>query len=202
MTGEKDDEGNLLTTNPETSGRCHSAWLSMMYPRLFLARQLLREDGVIFISIDDHEVHNLRLLMNEVFGEENFVANVVWQKKQSPQRDATYFSDMHDHVLVYARCRKQNRSDPTGWERQLLPRGEEQDARYSNPDDDPRGPWQSVSLKTYSEDTFEQLEKDKVVSASQPCSTRLILNFNFASEVSAPTPKKVGTQLALHNWYL
>ncbi|MCK4471816.1 MAG: site-specific DNA-methyltransferase, partial [Anaerolineae bacterium] len=71
LTGQQDAEGNLLTSNPETSGRYHSAWLSMMYPRLFLARQLLREDGVIFVSIDDHEVHNLRLLMNEVFGEEN-----------------------------------------------------------------------------------------------------------------------------------
>ena len=75
LTGQKDAEGNLLTTNPETSGRYHSAWLTMMYPRLFLARQLLREDGVIFVSIDDHEVHNLRMLMNEIFGEENFVAH-------------------------------------------------------------------------------------------------------------------------------
>ena len=73
MTGQMDAEGNLLTSNPETSGRYHSSWLSMMYPRLFLARQLLRDDGVIFISIDDHEVHHLRMLMNEIFGEENFV---------------------------------------------------------------------------------------------------------------------------------
>jgi adenine-specific DNA-methyltransferase len=78
LTGQMDADGNLLTSNPETSGRYHSAWLSMMYPRLFLARQLLREDGVIFLSIDDHEVHHLRLLMNEVFGEENFVAHIVW----------------------------------------------------------------------------------------------------------------------------
>jgi adenine-specific DNA-methyltransferase len=77
LTGQKDAAGNLLTSNPETSGRYHSAWLSMMYPRLFVARQLLREDGVIFVSIDDHEVHNLRLLMNEVFGEENFLACIV-----------------------------------------------------------------------------------------------------------------------------
>ena len=71
LTGQQDAEGNLLTSNPETAGRYHSAWLSMMYPRLFFARQLLREDGAIFVSIDDHEVHNLRLLMNEIFGEEN-----------------------------------------------------------------------------------------------------------------------------------
>ena len=74
ITGQRDENGNGLTSNPETSGRYHSAWLSMMYPRLFVARQLLRDDGVIFVSIDDHEVHNLRMLMNEVFGEENFVA--------------------------------------------------------------------------------------------------------------------------------
>ena len=81
VTGQKDSEGNLQTSNPETSGRYHSAWLSMMYPRLFLARQLLREDGVIFVSIDDREVYNLRLLMNEVFGEENFVACICLAKK-------------------------------------------------------------------------------------------------------------------------
>jgi adenine-specific DNA-methyltransferase len=81
MTGQMDAEGNLLTSNPETSGRYHSSWLSMMYPRLFLARQLLRDDGVIFISIDDNEVHHLRLLMNEIFGEENFLSSVVWKKK-------------------------------------------------------------------------------------------------------------------------
>jgi adenine-specific DNA-methyltransferase len=84
LTGQKDGNGNLMTSNPETSGRYHSAWLSMMYPRLFLARQLLRDDGVIFVSIDDHEVHNLRRLMNEVFGDENFLATVVWQKYFSP----------------------------------------------------------------------------------------------------------------------
>ena len=80
LTGQQDAEGNLLTSNPETSGRYHSAWLSMMYPRLFMARQLLREDGVIFVSIDDHEAYNLRMLMNEIFGEENFVESFVWKK--------------------------------------------------------------------------------------------------------------------------
>lgn len=80
LTRQKDTEGNLLTSNPESSGRYHSKWLSMMYPRLFLARQLLRDDGVILISIDDHEVQNLRLLMNELFGEENFIAQLVWEK--------------------------------------------------------------------------------------------------------------------------
>src|SRR5947209_4012492 len=81
LTEQKDARGNLLTSNPETSGRYHSAWLSMMYPRLYLARQLLQEDGVIFVSIDDHEVSNLRELMNQVFGEENFVTTIIWEKK-------------------------------------------------------------------------------------------------------------------------
>lgn len=87
VTGQKDAAGNLLTSNPETSGRYHSAWLSMMYPRLYIARQLLRDDGVIFVSIDDHEIHNLRLLMNEIFGEENFIGMFVWQSKKGGGSD-------------------------------------------------------------------------------------------------------------------
>ena len=121
------------TTNAETSGRYHSKWLDMMYPRLFLARNLLKEDGAIFVSIDDHEVHNLRLLLDEIFGHENFIASIVWQKKQSPQNDATYFSDMHDYILVYARLARATKTDPNGWHRNLFPRGEEQNARYKKP---------------------------------------------------------------------
>jgi adenine-specific DNA-methyltransferase len=101
LTGQKDGDGNLLTSNPETSGRFHSAWLSLMCPRLFLARQLLREDGVILVSIDDHEVYNLRLLMNELFGEENFVAQLVWEKGR--KNDAKLFSVGHEYILVFAR---------------------------------------------------------------------------------------------------
>ncbi len=145
LTVQKDGDGNMLTSNPESSGRFHSAWLSMMYPRLFLARQLLGDDGVIFVSIDDHEVHNLRMVMNEIFGEENFVANIIWQKKFSPQNDAQYFSDNHDHILLYAK-----RKD--GWKRNLLPAPASVEERYSNPDNDPRGSWSSgdISVKTYS----------------------------------------------------
>ncbi|MBI5437842.1 MAG: site-specific DNA-methyltransferase [Nitrosomonadales bacterium] len=145
-TGQLNDDGTATSTNKDTSGRYHSNWLNMMYPRLFLARNLLKEDGVIFVSIDDHEVHNLRLLMDEVFGEENFVANVVWQKKQSPQNDAINISDMHDHILVYARRAKQDKSDTEGWQRNFLPREEEQEGRYENPDNDPRGAWTSADL--------------------------------------------------------
>jgi len=138
-TGQVDAEGNVLTSNPEASGRYHSDWLTMMYPRLFLARQLLREDGVIFVSIDDHEVHNLRLLMNEIFGEENFVTSVVWFKIFAPKNTAKYFSEDHDYVLVYARNKEI-------WRPNLLPRTDEADARYSNPDNDPRGSWASSDL--------------------------------------------------------
>ena len=138
ISGQKDNEGNLLTSKPIKNGHIHSAWLSMMYPRLFLARQLLTDDGIIFICIDDNEVYNLRILMNDIFGEENFVANIVWQKKQSPQNDAIYFSAMHDHIIVYVKRSKSTRGDPEGWECRLLPRGEKQEERYSNPDNDPR----------------------------------------------------------------
>jgi adenine-specific DNA-methyltransferase len=139
LTGQLDKEGNLLTSNPETSGRYHSAWLSMMYPRLFLARQLLREDGVIFVSIDDHELHNLRLLMNEIFGEENFINTIIWQKVFAPKNTARHFSEDHDYIVVYAR-------NSEIWLPNLLPRREETVARYQNPDNDPRGPWSSSDL--------------------------------------------------------
>ena len=102
LTGQMDAEGNLLTSNPETSGRYHSAWLSMMYPRLFLARQLLREDGVIFVSIDDHEVHHLRMLMNEVFGEENFVAQSDLERTPMAARvNQVIIVGLHEYVLVF-----------------------------------------------------------------------------------------------------
>jgi adenine-specific DNA-methyltransferase len=103
LTGQRDEAGNLLTSNPETGGRYHSAWLSMMYPRLFLARQLLREDGVIFVSIDDHEVHNLRLLMDEVFGEENFIDNIIWKKRYGGGAKEKYLVSLHEYILFYAK---------------------------------------------------------------------------------------------------
>jgi len=138
MTGQVDQKGNLLTSNPETSGRYHSAWLSMMYPRLFLARQLLQEDGVICVSIDDHEVHHLRMLLNEVFGEENYYATIAWQKKDTPSNDAKGISVTHEYVVIY------QRSD--AFTRNLLPRTEDQLANYKNPDNDPRGPWTRTTL--------------------------------------------------------
>lgn len=138
--------GKVVGKEGETLDR-HDRWLCMMYPRLFLLRQMLSEKGVIFISIDDDEVARLRLICDEIFGGANFIGNIVWQKKQSPQNDAINLSDMHDHILVYARRAKQNRNDPGGWQRNLVPRSEKHDAkRFSNPDDDPRGDWASADL--------------------------------------------------------
>ena len=146
ITGQVDSEGNRLSTNSDTNGRYHSDWLNMMYPRLKLARNLLKDDGVIFISIDDNEVANLRKLCDEIFGEDNFINNVIWEKKYSPQNDAKWFSDNHDHILVYTKNKEI-------WRPQLLPRTEEQNQRYKNFDNDPRGNWKSsdFSVKTYSE---------------------------------------------------
>ena len=151
LTGQKNGEGDYQTSKIEKSGRIHSNWLSMMYPRLALARQLLRDDGVIFISIDDHEVHNLRSLLNEVFGEENFVATVIWQKVFAPKNTARQFSEDHDYVVVYAR-------NAATWTPVLLPRSEGANARYTNPDNDPRGDWTSGDLTArnyYSEGLYE-----------------------------------------------
>jgi len=141
--GDKDETGfmtreGLFRRNSKDSGHYHSNWLSMMYPRLFLARNLLRDDGVIFVSIDDNEVHNLRLLMNEVFGEENFVASIIWQKKYAATNDAKGFSVMHDYIVVYQKSED--------FERKLFPRTEEQDKPYKNNDGDGKGLWRSDNL--------------------------------------------------------
>jgi len=149
-TGQMDEAGRMLTTNPRASGRFHSRWLSMIYPRLLLARQLLREDGVIFVSIDDNEVHHLRLVMNEVFGEENFVVQIPWQSRLSVQND-TDISVNHEYIIAYAKFRRQSErrlkeSNATEWYSASgfaaypLPLNPE---RFSNPDNDPRGPWKA-----------------------------------------------------------
>lgn len=150
-TGEKNEAGflnkqSLWKKNSKESGQYHSAWLSMMYPRLYLARNLLREDGVIFISIDDNEAANLKLLCDEVFGEENFIAEIVWQRAFSPKNDAKYLSDSNDYVLLYA---KSKRFFNVG----RLERTEAANERYKNLDNDPRGVWISdnLTVKTYSE---------------------------------------------------
>ena len=123
----------------------HDKWLCMMYPRLRLLQKLLADDGAIFISIDDNEQANLKLICDEIFGAQNFVANVIWEKKYSPQNDARWLSDSHDFVLLYA-------ENKNIWRPNLLPRTAEMDARYKNPDNDPRGAWKAAdfSAKTYS----------------------------------------------------
>jgi adenine-specific DNA-methyltransferase len=138
-TGQTDERGLRLSANADTSGRYHTNWLNMMLPRLKLARNLLSDDGAIFVSIDDHEQGNLRALCDEVFGEENFVATLIWQKVFSPKNTAKYFSGDHDYIAVYARQKEQ-------WTPQLLARSDDAVARYSNPDQDPRGPWASSDL--------------------------------------------------------
>ena len=131
----------------------HDKWLCMMWPRLHLLRELLAEDGVMFTSIDDNEQHHLRMMMDEVFGEQNFVTNVVWQKKYAPANDAKYFSDNHDFVLCYAKNRGNGKDNeiPT-WKRRLLPRTEKQDKLYKYDDHDGRGPWRTdnLTVKSYS----------------------------------------------------
>lgn len=133
----------------------HDKWLCMMMPRLKLLRDLLSEDGAIFISIDDNEQHNLRVLLDEIFGAENFLANICWQKKQSPQNDAANFSDMHDFIISYAKNRRLTTSEKEGWIRNLIPKNEKQIARYKNPDNDYRGDWASGDL-TSNKTRFER----------------------------------------------
>lgn len=147
-SGAVDELGNKYIKNMDSNGRFHSDWCSMMYSRLMVARTLLSEDGVIFISIDDKEVGNLRKICDDIFGEHNFVSNIIWQKKFSRSNDATYFSSMHDHILCY--CNNNIKIDEKGWNIGLLPRGEEIPNGYSNPDNDPRGPWTSTIMSAKS----------------------------------------------------
>lgn len=146
-SGQTDEDGNRLVQNTESNGRFHTDWLNMIYPRLKVAKDLLAEDGVIFISIDDNEVENLKKVCNEVFGEGNFIAQLIWERAYSPKNDARFISNSHDYILMYA---KSIDTFTIG----RLPRTEEANARYSNPDNDPRGDWKpsDMSVKTYSAD--------------------------------------------------
>ena len=140
LTGKTDSEHKKLSSNTEASGRFHTAWLNMMLPRLKVARNLLDEDGCIFISIDDHEVNRLRTICDDVFGEENFIATVIWQKVFSPKNTAATFSEDHEYLIAYARHKEL-------WKPGLLPRSEKNIARYQNPDIDPRGVWMSGAIQ-------------------------------------------------------
>lgn len=136
-TDQVDDEGAKFSSNTETGGRKHTKWLSMMYPRLKLCRNLLSQDGCVFISIDDHEQSNLRKVCDEIFGEENFISNVIWQKKYARQNDSKTLSISHDHILLYAK-------NIETWTAGKIPRNEDQLKGYKNPDNDSKGLWQSV----------------------------------------------------------
>jgi len=138
ITNQTEDSAKL-SSNSETGGRYHTNWMNMLYPRLVLARNLLGSDGFIFISIDDNELHNLRLLCNELFGEENFVACIVWETRFNPISMSKTISDVHEYIVVYA---KNNAVAQINY----LPRTEKQDNRYSNPDNDVRGDWASDNL--------------------------------------------------------
>jgi adenine-specific DNA-methyltransferase len=135
-SGQTDAFGNRLVQNTETNGRFHTDWLNMMFPRIKIARDLLSEDGVIFISIDDYEQENLKKICDEVFGSSNFISQVVWERSFAPISLKKHFSNSHDYILVYGK-------NISITECHGLPRTEENSARYSNPDNDPRGPWQS-----------------------------------------------------------
>jgi len=144
-----------LSTNPVDGEDLlrHDKWLCMMWPRLVLLRELMSETGSLWMTLDDNEVHRARMMLDEIFGEEAFVANVVWQKNYAPKNTAQFFSEDHDHLLVVAKNREL-------WRPRLLERTEEMEARYSNPDNDPRGPWKPSDLSArnyYSEGSYSVL---------------------------------------------
>ena len=164
LTGQIDNGNQKLSSNTEASGRFHTDWLNMMYPRLKLARNLLRDDGVIFVSIDDNELHSLRAVMDELFGLENFVATVIWHKMDSPKNSAIHFSEDHDYILVFAR-------NSEIWKPNSLERTEKMLARYKNPDSDPRGPWLLSDLaarNVYSEGRYPITTKSGRVIPGPP----------------------------------
>ncbi|MEH6497774.1 MAG: site-specific DNA-methyltransferase [Pseudoalteromonas distincta] len=137
--GLKDSQGRTFSTNTANEGRFHTKWLNMMFPRLYLARNLLRDDGVIFISIDDNEVENLRRMCDEVFGEENFIANIVWQHSVQPKGYTNIFSVHHNHILLYRRSEEFDVSP--------LERTDTDNRSYSNPDGDPKGEWRAGDVR-------------------------------------------------------
>ena len=143
-SGQFDEYGQRMVTNLNTNGRFHTDWLNMIYPRLKVARDLLADDGVIFISIDDNEQENLKKICDEIFGESNFVAQLIWERAYAPKNDAKFISNSHDYIIIYAR-------NTENFIIGRLPRTDSANARYKNPDNDPRGVWKpsDLSVKTY-----------------------------------------------------
>ena len=141
-SNQVDEDGNRLIANTESNGRFHSDWLSMIYSRLRLARNLLTDDGVIFISIDDSEQANLKKICDEIFGDRNFVDTLIWKKLYGGKNDAKWFTHYHDYILVYTK-------NKLSWYPNLLPRSDKQNDRYKNPDNDPRGVWKSADFTQF-----------------------------------------------------
>lgn len=137
-SGQFDDDGNRLVQNTESNGRFHTDWLNMMYPRLRIAKDLLSDDGVIFISIDDNEVENLKKICDEIFGESNFKSQIAWQKRYTRSNNTVDFTTVIEYLLVYSKT--------NSFIVNLLPRTNDADNRYTNPDNDPRGPWKGASF--------------------------------------------------------
>lgn len=146
-SGQFDEEGNRLVSNTESNGRFHTDWLNMIYPRLRLAKDLLADDGVIFISIDDNEQENCKKLCDEIFGANNFITQIVWEKVHTRKNSAINFSSSHEYVLCYAKRKRNSSTDVEGFRRNLLPR-DNTDA-YSNPDNDPKGPWKTDPITAH-----------------------------------------------------
>ena len=150
-SGMFDEDGNMtlqnFEKNSESNGRFHTDWLNMMYPRLKVARNLLSDDGVIFISIDDNEQENLKKICSEVFGANNYIAQIVWEKVHTRKNSAINFSSSHEYILCFAKIKRNNSNDKIGFKRNLLPR-ENTDA-YSNPDNDPKGPWKTDPITAH-----------------------------------------------------
>ncbi|EII3059981.1 MULTISPECIES: site-specific DNA-methyltransferase [Vibrio] len=160
------DEATRILDFTAKGSSSHSAWLTFMYPRLYIARELLREDGAIFISIDDNEVSQLKLICDEVFGEANFVANVIWHKRYAASNDAKGIPAMHDHILVYQRTSSFNRN--------LLPRTEKQNSLYKYDSNDGKGLWRSdnLTVKTVSEEYLYEIINPKTGKAYTPTQGR------------------------------
>jgi adenine-specific DNA-methyltransferase len=180
ITGQLNEEGNKTSTNSDSDGRFHSNWLNMMYPRLRLARNLLQNDGAVFMSIDDNEVENLKKIGNEIFGEDNFVADIIWHKKYGAANDAKYFSDVHDHILVFAKVK-------TIWKPNMFERPEELNAKYKNKDNDPRGRWiaTNLSVKTYSKSNDYVIEGPTGLKFSPPPSRAWVVSESKYAELLA-----------------
>ena len=212
-SGQVDEYGNKLVSNNQSNGRFHSDWLSMMYPRLKLARNLLSDDGVIFISIDDNELKNLLSICDEIFGNNNFVANIIWQMRYSVSNDVQWFSSNTENIIVYAK-------NKTIWSPNQESRTDEMNSSYKNYDNDPRGPWSSVAaqaksggdtlkygIKTpsgeivyppegrywaYSKETFQKLLNDNRIYFATPNSRPRVKK--FLSEVKqGKTPQTLWT---------